>query len=490
LSKLASLASGVGWGTVSIAAVTLFQLLFMAIMARLLNPADFGLVAIANVALRFYSYFSQMGIMPALIQKTEVSDGDIRAALSLSLGVSSFFFLIVYFTAMPIERFFEMKSLGLVMQILSFNFVIFAVSSISLGIIRRNKAFKSLAIIEIISYILGYGVVGIGAAFSGAGVWALVSAFLTQSLSSAVIGYLIVRHPLGLSHTSEQRRHFVTYGGRYSIIGFIEFLTSNIGPLLVGKFMGASVAGYYNRAMLLANLPAQQPTKVLTQALFPIMSSISSEHDKQSTTLQLSTLIIGCYALSIGVGISIAASEIVIVLLGDKWLESIPLLEILALAIGPIYISNVMGVTLDSMGELYIKLRIQLTVLTLVLIMLFFVAGSGDPINVALTILIAVWVRLLIMGAVVIRLLKIASIHAVKISMSIVTTASITGATIFTTRIVAPIDSMPAILLFIEILAGAIGLGVGLWVSTFIMSKHPAILYLAKRMPLIERVTR
>ena len=73
MSKLASLASGVRWGTVSIAVVTLFQLVFMAIMARLLDSADFGLVAIANVALRFYSYFSQMGIAQTLIQNKWIS---------------------------------------------------------------------------------------------------------------------------------------------------------------------------------------------------------------------------------------------------------------------------------------------------------------------------------------------------------------------------------------------------------------------------------
>ena len=136
MSKLASLASGVAWGTVSIAIITIFQLVFMAVMARLLDPADFGLVAIANVALRFYSYFSQMGIAPALIQKKTLSDGDIRAALALSLGVSVFFFLLAVSTAGLVERFFDMDSLALVMQVLAINFIVFGFSAITLGLIR------------------------------------------------------------------------------------------------------------------------------------------------------------------------------------------------------------------------------------------------------------------------------------------------------------------------------------------------------------------
>ena len=97
MTKLTSLASGVGWGTLSIVAVTMFQLVFMAVMARLLEPADFGLVAIANVSLRFFSYFAQMGIAPTLIQKESLSDGDIRTALALSMGVSVFSLVGVFY---------------------------------------------------------------------------------------------------------------------------------------------------------------------------------------------------------------------------------------------------------------------------------------------------------------------------------------------------------------------------------------------------------
>ena len=490
MSKLASLASGVRWGTVSIATVTLFQLVFMAVMARLLDPADFGLVAIANVALRFFSYFSQMGIAPALIQKKTLSDGDIRAALALSLGVSSFFFILAFFTADFIERFFEMDSLALVMQVLALNFIVFGFSSVPLGLIRRSKNFKALAIIEITSYVFGYGLVGLGAAFYGAGVWALVAAFISQTLLSAILGYSVVRHPLGLKHEKEQRNHFIGYGGRYSIIGFIEFLTSNIDSLIVGKLMGASAAGFYNRSLLLANLPVQQPTKVLTQVLFPIMSSMSDQYEKQSISVQLSALLVGSYAFAVGLGISVAAPDIVLVLLGDKWLESIPVLQILAYSLGPIYMSNVIGVTLDSMGELSFKLRIQFTVFVLLAVLMFYVAPTGDVTSVAMVVVSVFWVRLCIMGIVVVRLLKIPIADALKIIFSVMTVAIVTGSIIFMVVYIVPEKYPIFIRLFLEVVFGAIGLAIGLWLSLFIISKHSAVLYLSNRMPLVNRLIR
>lgn len=490
MSKLASLASGVRWGTVSIGTVTLFQLVFMAVMARLLDPADFGLVAIANVALRFYSYFSQMGIAPALIQKKTLTDGDVRAALALSLGVSVFFFLLAFFTADYIEYFFEMDSLALVMQTLALNFIVLGLSAVPLGLIRRNQNFKALAIIEIISYVFGYGAVGLVAAFYGAGVWALVAAFISQTLLSAILGYSVIRHPLGLRHTKEQRNHFIGYGGRYSIIGFIEFLTSNIDSLIVGKMMGASAAGFYNRSLLLANLPVQQPTKVLTQVLFPIMSSMSDQHVKQSISVQLSAMLVGSYAFAVGIGISVAAPDIVLVLLGDKWLESISVLQILAYSVGPIYMSNVMGVTLDAMGELSIKLRIQLTVFIILILLLFYAAPTGEVTSIAMAVVIAFCVRLCLMGWAVVRLLKIPVVDVFKIILCVMTVTLVTGIMIFMATYITSGIYVVVIRLLLEILFGVIGLAAGLWLSLFIISEHPAILYLANRIPAVDKLIR
>ena len=488
MSKLSSLVSGVGWGTVSIATVTIFQVVFISVMARLLDPADFGLVAIANIALRFYSFFAQMGITPALIQKETLSDGDVRAALALSLGVSIFFFLLTIFTAGLAERFFEMNSLALVMRVLALNFIVAGFSAVPMGLIRRNRAFKALAVIEIVSYVAGYGVVGLTAAFYGAGVWALVAAFLSQMLVSAILGYSVVRHPLGLKHTTEQRNHIIGYGGRYSVIGFIEFLSANIDSMVVGKFMGTAMAGYYNRSVTLANLPVQNPTKVLTQVLFPIMSTMSNDHDKQSVSFQLSTLIVGIYSFAVGAGMSVAAPDIILVLLGNKWTESIPLLQIFAFSVAPLYLATIMGVTLDSMAKLSIKLRIQIAILALLAVLLILVTPSGNAAAIAMAVVAAYWCRLCIMSLVVIRLLKIPFVNVFQIVLCIALVTATTGILVFTASHIAFTGSPVVIRLFADVLFGVIGLGVGTFYSRHIISQHPAVLILANRVPVIAKL--
>lgn len=488
MSTLNKLASGIGWGTVSVVTVTLFQLVFMAVMARLLNPAHFGLVAVANVSLRFFSYFAQMGIAPAIIQKPILEDGDIRAALALSLGISTLFFLLAFCCAIPLESYFEMPGLRAVTQVLGLNFIISGFSSISLGLMRRNGNFRAIAIIEIISYVTGYGVVGLTAANAGAGVWALVAAFMSQITICAMLSYAVVRYPLGLNHSAAQRSHFLQYGGRYSVIGFIEFLSSNIDALLVGKLFGAAPAGFYSRAVVLVNLPVQQPANVLTSVLFPIMSSVSNQHDKQSVSLQLSALLVGSYAFAVGVGIYVAAPDIVKVLLGNKWLDTIPVLRVLAWSVGPLYVSHVLGVTLDSMNELALKLKIQFSLLVLFAGLFMLFASSGSITTIAIIVVVIDWVHVIVMSLVLVRLLKLSAREVGLIVACVWIVAFSSGLSILPTFQLIDVATSSFIRLGVEILAGSIGFLMGLLAVRTLAARLPAVRFLALRAPRFSRL--
>lgn len=488
MSSIKKLANGVGWGALSTIVITLCQLLFMGVMARLLEPSDFGLVAIANVTLRFFSYFSQMGIAPALIQKQTLDNLDISAALTLSLCISGCFFVLALFFSELIDAFFAITNLGEVIKALSINFLIVGFSSVALGLMNRKGNFKSLAIIEIISYIVGYGFVGMSSAYYGFGVWSLVMAFVSQTLLTAILSYYVVRHPLSLKHTREQRKHFLNFGGRYSIVGFIEFLISNLDALIIGKLMGVTAAGYYNRALLLANLPVQQPANVLTRVLFPLMSTMGNQQVKLSLSYQLSTLMIGGYAFAVSVGIFFAADDIVMVLLGSKWLATIPILKVLSWSVPAIYLSHVASVTLNSMGQLDIKLRIQLSTFVMLAFSLFFAAKTDNIVNIAIVVVLVEWIRACVMVRVMIRLLVIPWMDIAIVMLSILTVSAIVGLSfiVFSQFIIGNLPNF--IRLLIDVIAGLIGLLIGGMLIRGMLSKHPAIILLADRVPRFGRL--
>jgi len=488
MSTLKKIASGVGWGTASVVVNTLFQLFFMAVMARLLDPTDFGLIAIANVSLRFYSYFSQVGIAPALIQKKTLEKGDINAALSLSLSISSVFFLLAYFASPITEVYFETLGLASIMQVLALNFIIFGFSSISQALLRRDSRFKVISIIEIVSYVLGYGVTGLISAYMGLGVWALVAAFMSQSILTSLLSYLAILYPIRFKHTKAQRKHLMSFGARYSIIGFIEFLTSNMAPLIIGKFLGAAPAGYFNRALLLADLPVQQPANILTKTLFPVMSRVSDQHDKQLISFQLSALIVGCYACAVSIGVHNAAYDLITVMLGNKWLESIPILEVLALSVAPNFIAHVAGVTLDTMAELRLKLRIQLAVFLLMVMQLLWLREDLTIEVITYVILSTSFIRLFLMCGSVIHLLKMPLKEVFLMMTSFISITLITYAYTLQIPILLEMIENPVMRLLIDIVAGGLGLIISfLFVRYFLRGLH-SIEYLQQQLPIFRKI--
>jgi len=488
MSALTKTASGVSWGTLSIVVITLFQLFFMAVMARLLDPADFGLIAVANVNLRFYSYFSQVGIAPALIQKKSLQEGDVNAALALSLAISSLFFLLAYFASPFTEVYFELSGLSVVMQVLAMNFIILGFSSISQALLRRKSRFKEISVIEMISYVLGYGVTGLMAAYMGLGVWSLVVAFMTQSILSAFLLYVAIRYPIRFNHSKAQRKSLLSYGVKYSVIGFVEFITANITPLIIGKILGAAPAGLYDRASLLAHLPVQKPANILMQTLFPIMSKMNDEYDKQLISFQLSSLVVGCYACAVSIGLHNAAYDIVSVLLGNKWLEVVPMFKILTLSIAPLYIAYSAGITLDAMAKLKLKLRIQLAVLLLMIMQLLWIAPTLSIENIVYVVLSMAFIRLILMYGSVVNILKMQKKELMFIILSFISVTAITGAFTFAIpTLLIPVE-IPILRLLIDMFAGVMGLMVSVMFSRYFLRHLHSIVYLQERLPMFKKI--
>ncbi len=392
MSRVKRLGSSVVWGAVSTATTTLLQLGLLAVMARLLQPADYGLVATAGVALRFLQYFAQMGIVQSIIQKPELDDGDVAAALHVSLRISAIATLAALIAAPTAQWLFAMPGLAWVVAALSLNFLFGAVANVATGLLRRRLDFRAIALVEIASYALGYGAVGLPTALAHAHAWALVAAALTQSaVGTLALAYFALRGR-DWWHDHRKRRHFVTQGGKFAIVGFLEFISSCFDAMVIGRFLGPAAAGVYNRAQMLANLPADRPAGILTRALFPFLSEMHAERDKQAISVQLSFMLVGGYAFAVSAGICIAAPDVVAVLLGPRWLGAIPVLSILALAVGPMFVTHVVGTTFDALGLLRRKLKVQVAMIVFLAIA-FAVAFEFGVTGIAAAVVLAEWAR-------------------------------------------------------------------------------------------------
>jgi len=365
--------SGFKWTGLGAAANVLFQLGFTAALARLLQPTDFGLFAMAMVALRFFTYFSQLGLGAALVQKEHLAPEDVRCALGLTWLVSVPAVAAFALAAPAIGLLFRDESVVPLVRVLSLNLLLVGLGTVSMSMLRRAMRYRAQAVVETASYAVGYGAVGVAAAWAGAGTWTLVVTTFTQSTITLVGAWALTRHPLRPSLRGD-RASLLGYGAPYSVVGFLEFVAASIDTAIVGRLLGGATLGVYNRAAMLTHQPVVHAGGVMTRVLFPLVSSVQRDHRKTGGVLLLGLSLIGVLGGAVAYGLSGASADVVRVLLGPSFAEAAPVVRVLALATPLLLMAQVCSVVCDALALLRFKIVAQclhLVVLSALLLALY-----------------------------------------------------------------------------------------------------------------------
>ena len=185
---------GVKWSYVTTISNASMQIGYTAIMARLVDPYSFGLVAMSGAVMKLGSYFAQLGMGPAIVQKETIDTNDIRVTFTTSFFLGLIFSLLMWLLAPLALHIFQNDDVIPVLRMMGITFILGGFSSTSINLLRRDLNFKTLSKIEISSYVIGYIIVGISLGYLGYGVWGLVFASISQSVSLAILAYLAKRH--------------------------------------------------------------------------------------------------------------------------------------------------------------------------------------------------------------------------------------------------------------------------------------------------------
>jgi lipopolysaccharide exporter len=348
--------AGIQWSYLSSFAGGLLQIGMMAVMARLLTPAAFGLIALAGVVLRFVDHFARAGVGQALIQKVDLTPTDVRAAFTLSVVSGTTFAIIAAGSAQFAARLVNEPEVVPVLRWLSLAMVINGLGATATALLRRRLRFKELALIDLAAYIVGYTVVGLSMALTGAGVYALIGAMLTQFGVRATASYLLVRHPLSPTRSRDSIASILSFGGRVSVIGFFEFLQTNLDALAVGRSIGAAQLGLYNRARMIGEVPTSHLTLGLSRVLFPSFSAIQLEPHRLKNVYVSAVGAASAIVLPLNAGMAVAAPEIVLVLLGPQWVGAINVLPWLLLTSTLTLLGYFSGIVAEAQAALNAKL--------------------------------------------------------------------------------------------------------------------------------------
>jgi O-antigen/teichoic acid export membrane protein len=313
-------ASGLSWSALSTAALVVANLAFTATVSRLLAPTEFGVMAMANLVVLFGQYFARMGIASALVQKPELSDEEVRAASTAGVVIGAACMGLVWVLAPAVGQLFDTPQVIPVLRGLGVSFVFVGWSMTGLGLLRRELRFRTLSVISVGSYVVGYIVIGIGLALLGAGVWSLVAATVSATLVQALWQFAVLRHPLLPVLRWQPYRTVCGYGTRLSIAHLLDYLGGNLDTLTVARIASTAVLGQYSRAYYLVFQPlGNYLSAALANVAFATLSRVQQDLARLRRAYLSVTSLGALLVFPLCAGMAVAAPELVTVVLGPQW---------------------------------------------------------------------------------------------------------------------------------------------------------------------------
>jgi PST family polysaccharide transporter len=320
VSLTSSAADGVRWTLLGAVASFVVQVPYTAMMSRVLTPKDFGLVGLAMFMLRFVSYFAQSGLSSAIVQRPVLEVRHVRAALAVGIATGLGAFAVCWFIApFGVHVVNGPHKLVSLCRALALTFVITAVGSTAVGLLRRDMRYKSLSLIEFGSYLFGYCGIGLASALAGSGVWSLVYAAVGQSAVTTAASISLVRHDPRPLFCLRAMKGTASFSTQISLVGFLEFLAISGDNFVVGKYAGMEMLGYYNRAWFMAALPVHQVATAVNKVLFSAFSRIQEEGARLKSAYGDSIAMTTLLFLFMAATTSACSRNAVHALLGEGW---------------------------------------------------------------------------------------------------------------------------------------------------------------------------
>jgi O-antigen/teichoic acid export membrane protein len=335
------------------------SLVVFLVLARLLTPVDFGLVALAAVFVAFAQLIVDQGFGDALIQRPGLTRGHIDTAFWVAVLTGILLALTGVLLAGPISAFLEEPDLTPILQVLSLTFIISALSSTQMALLRRELAFRSLALRGLLA-LAGGGAVGIVMAFLGFGAWALVGQQVVAALISVAAVWTVSPWRPGLDVSVHNFRELFSFGIKVVGSDVLSFLSRNTDNLLIGVFLGAQLLGIYAVAYRILDTSQKVLVSVARRLAFPALARLQNEPERMRRAYLRLSRVSGSVILPGYVGLSLVAPEMTIFLFGRRWAEAGPVAAVLFL-IGPVVSMQAFsGSLLTAAGHPSVVLRFRL----------------------------------------------------------------------------------------------------------------------------------
>jgi len=363
------------------------------VLARLLTPQDYGLVAMVTAITGFVAMFKDMGLSMATIQKAEINHSQVSTLFWINVAVSIMLALILAVLAPIISWFYSEPRLTYITLVLAGTFIFSGLTVQHQALLRRQMRFLVLAAIEVGSLAIGI-VTGITMAWYSAGCWALVGYFAATALSNAVLVWLFCEWRPSLPVRQAGVRSMVAFGGHLTGFNIVGYFARNFDHILLGRFYGASMLGLYSRAYSIMMLPISQVREPLHAVAIPALSHIQNEPIRYRRYYIKLVTLLAFITMPLMVFLFVCADEVIGLLLGSKWSGAINIFKILCITAFIQPVATTWGLVLVSLGQSkrYFALG---TVYSIIIVISFIIGLPWGAIGIAVAYMIVNYVLLI-----------------------------------------------------------------------------------------------
>lgn len=353
------IANGIIWRISQQYGVYFIKLIVQTVMARILMPEEFGLIAKIAVFITITEAIALSGLGSGLVQKKDADEKDFATCLAMSMALAAIMYALLFFSAPALAAYFGSLEMISVLRFYGIALFINSYASIQgayvLKIFAWRKSFISSTISSTIS-----GIIGIVLAYKGCGVWALVLSSLIGGVIGILTLHLLVKWKPLLKFDMERSKSLFSYSWKVAVGGATSTLMENLYSLTIGKYYGDAYLGYYNRGSAFPSVILGQIRTAIGSVLFPSYSKIQNNREALRISVSKMTRITCFIIFPMAVGLAAIAGPIISLLLTDKWLPAVFYMRLDCVFYGLLAITNATGNAISAIGRSDINLKAEI----------------------------------------------------------------------------------------------------------------------------------
>ena len=335
------------------------QFIVQIVLARLLLPEEYGIIALTTIFITVANVFIQQGFGVALIQKKKIEEEDLSSVFFLNLTVAFLLYIIIFFASPMIAQFYNQPILKNVLRVLSITLFMGAINSVQNAIVSRRMEFKRYFYSSISGIVLS-GIVGIILAYIGAGVWALVINQIVNTLTITIVLWFTVKWRPKWIFSIKRLKELFSFGWKVLCSSLLDTIYNEMYGLVIGKVYTSELLGYYNRGQQFPKVIATNIDGSVSSVMLPTLSSEQDNKIRLKSIMRRAIMTSSFLLFPTMFGLAAIAEPMVKLVLTDKWLPCVIFIQMLCVSYAflPIHTANLQAINAIGRSDIFLKLEI------------------------------------------------------------------------------------------------------------------------------------